>query len=113
MKAMSSGLLNKGTTGIVVYQMTEEQLNELAAQVARQVGQTLLLQETTPKQNEKRWIPRKEAAGIIGVSLPTLHNLMNQGAIISRKIGRKTLIDETDLMRKLEAGKLAKYKRKR
>lgn len=53
---------------------------------------------------------RKEAADLLHVSLVSVHSLMNRGAITFRKVGRRTLIDRADLLKKIESGELAKYK---
>lgn len=57
------------------------------------------------------WGSRKDAAAIAGISLPTVHALIKQGIIISRKLGRRTLINLTDLREKLANGGVSKYKR--
>lgn len=71
---------------------------------------TAVVEEKSVPQTVE-WGSRKDAAAIVRISLPTLHALINQGIIISRKIGRRTLINLTDLREKLANGEVCKYKR--
>ena len=56
------------------------------------------------------WGSRHDASIIVGVSLPTIHALIGQGLIVARKVGRRTLINLTDLREKLASGEICKYK---
>lgn len=72
---------------------------------------------SVPQHQEKEpqgadWGTREDACRILHCSFPTIHAYMRQGAVIYRKVGRKTLIDLPDLRKKLEAGELAKYSRR-
>lgn len=62
------------------------------------------------KEPEDEWGSRQEGADLIRCSLPTLHGLINQGLLETRKLGRKTLINLSDLRRKLEGGEIRKYR---
>lgn len=66
-----------------------------------------------PEPNEKKpeWGSRKDAAEIAGISLPTVHSLIKQGLIVSRKLGRRTLINLADFREKLASGEISRYKR--
>ncbi len=65
-----------------------------------------------PQADVIEWGSRVDACKIAGgISMPTLHNLMNCGAVEYRKCGRKTLVNLTDLRAKIASGEIAKYKR--
>lgn len=98
--------------GMVVYQMTEAQISELASQIAERIAAKTAAPQVLPvSAPDPVWISRQDAAARMGISLPSLHGLMNKGAISFRKAGRRTLIDGRDLMAKLASGELSKYKR--
>lgn len=109
---MFNSLKNGNAAGMVVYQLTEAQVSELAAQIAMQIATNMGAPQVLPSSPQDAiWISRNDAAKKIGVSLPTLHGLINRGAIMARKVGRRTLVNAPDLMSKLASGELAKYKR--
>ena len=54
------------------------------------------------------WGSRQDAAEIAGISLPTLHALIGQGLVEARKVGRRTLINLSDLREKLASGEISK-----
>lgn len=56
------------------------------------------------------WGSRHDAAVIAAISLPTLHALIGQGLVEARKVGRRTLINLSDLREKLASGEISKYK---
>lgn len=111
---MENNSIQKGSTaGMVVYQLTEAQIQELAASIAREVVNAQGAKPAVLPAGDSQpvWISREDAAKKIGISLASLHGLMNKGAIVFQKSGRRTLINAADLMEKLASGKLAKYKR--
>lgn len=55
---------------------------------------------------------RADACDFLKVSLPTLHALMNQGLVKFKKVGRKTIINLTDLKRAVADGRIVKYQHK-
>ena len=66
-----------------------------------------------PKQEEPSYLTRKEAAEMLKVSLPTLHAMINAGAIKVTKAGQRTLIERSRFESDLADGKLAKYSRRK
>ena len=109
---MSTNKIQGNAAGMVVYQMTEAQISELAAQIAERIAAKTAAPQVLPvSEPDPVWISRQDAAARMGISLPSLHGLMNKGAISFRKAGRRTLIDGRDMMAKLASGELAKYKR--
>lgn len=58
------------------------------------------------------WGTREDACALLKISFPSLHRLINEGALISEKTGRKRLVNLTDARRKLESGQLRKYGRR-
>ena len=109
-------LINKSNAaGMVVYQLTEAQIDRLVEHLSSQIAAKVAVNAATqvlPSAPEAAiWISRADAAKRIGVSMPTLHSLINRGAIMARKVGSRTLVNAPDLMTKLASGELAKYKR--
>ncbi|MBR1494572.1 MAG: helix-turn-helix domain-containing protein [Acidaminococcaceae bacterium] len=101
---------NGNAAGMVVYQLTEAQVEELASQIAAKIAVNST-QVLPSSPDAAIWISRADAAKRIGISLPTLHGLINRGAVMAQKVGRRTLVNGPDLMSKLASGELAKYKR--
>lgn len=56
------------------------------------------------------WGSRHDAAGIAGISLPTLHGLISQGLVEARKVGRRTIVNLSDLREKIRTGEVSKYR---
>ena len=81
--------------------------------VSRAIRDAMLLQPQPPQEVRAvpEWGSRHDAAVIVGVSLPTIHALIGQGLVEARKVGRRTLINLSDLREKLENGTLGKYKK--
>ena len=102
---------NGNAAGMVVYQLTEAQVEELASQIAAKIAVNASTQVLPTAPDAAIWISRADAAKRIGISLPTLHGLINRGAVMAQKVGRRTLVNGPDLMSKLASGELAKYKR--
>lgn len=55
---------------------------------------------------------RADACDYLKISFPTLHGLINQGLVKIKKVGRKTLVDMTDLRRAVADGRIVKYQHK-
>ena len=103
-------------TGMVVFQMTDEQLPSLANLIADQVAERLnecnKASVIVPPTTGVEWGTRQQAADLATVSLPTLHGLIRDGLVLTTKIGRRTSVNLTDLRGKLASGELAKYRRR-
>lgn len=72
------------------------------------------LQESKPLENPNpvpEWGSRHDATVIAGISLPTLHALISQGLVVARKVGRRTLINLSDLREKLASGEISRYRK--
>lgn len=61
------------------------------------------------ERQEPKMYTRQELAKRLGVSLPTLHNLINQGIITPIHIGAKPLFSARDIEAAINGGSLAKY----
>lgn len=95
--------------------LTEESRQEFISDITQSVLNALHQKgfvSADSRGPEDSWGTRQDACTLLKCSLPTLHMFMSRGAIIFQKIGRKTLVNLSDLQRKLEAGQLAKYHRK-
>lgn len=90
-------------TGITVNDLLEKigliidgKLSELAIQ--------------NPKENQSKFISRKEVARLLKVSLPTLHDYTKYGWLQSYKIGKRVLYKHEEVLACIE--KVATYNRK-
>ena len=93
----------------IVCTISPEQLESMiSAAVIKAMGN--VTPPTPAKEPEDEWGSRQEGADLIRCSLPTLHGLITQGLLETRKLGRKTLINLSDLRRKLEGGEIRKYR---
>lgn len=111
-KQFKSGI----AAGMVVYQLSDEQLPSLASLIAEQVANRIsgsdMVGVLVPASNDVEWGTRQQAADLATISLPTLHALIREGLVLTTKIGRRTSVNLTDLREKLAAGELAKYRRR-
>ena len=64
------------------------------------------------QEPQDEWGTREDATKVLKISYPSLHRLINQGALKTQKAGRKRLVNLTDARRKLESGELKKYGRR-
>lgn len=93
----------------IVCTISPEQLESMiSAAVIKALG--TMTPPTPAKEPEDEWGSRQEGANVVRCSLPTLHGLISQGLVETRKLGRKTLINLTDLRRKVASGEIRKYK---
>lgn len=91
-----------------------EYFSELVYNSVVRALRDLLPQQPQPQREAQpvpEWGSRHDASVIAGVSLPTIHALIDQGLIVARKVGRRTLINLSDLREKLASGEISKYKR--
>lgn len=84
-------------------------INEIAKEAYKQAFTEIM--ERMAKQ-EPRMYTRKEVAERLGVSLPTIHLLMNQGILKPNYVGRKPLFKAQDIEEAISTGELRKYKRR-
>lgn len=83
---------------------------ELAAELHDEAKQAVK-NELENAQLPPIYLSRTQAAAALGVSLPTLHSLMNQGALPFVKIGSSTKIPKDGLEKAMKNG-LKKYARR-
>ena len=95
-------------TAIVCTISPERLESMISAAVVRALGN--VTPPAPAKEPEDEWGSRQEGADVIRCSLPTLHGLIGQGLVQTRKVGRRTLINLSDLRRKLKDGEIRKYK---
>ena len=48
------------------------------------------------------WLTRKQVKEIYNISYPTIHKLMNEGKLASKRLGRKRLFKRTEVNRLFE-----------
>jgi len=61
------------------------------------------------KGEEPKYYNRQELAKLLHVSLPTIHNLMNRGVIIPKRVGKKVLFSQDEIRESIAHGELSKY----
>ncbi len=83
---------------------------ELAAELHDEARQAVK-NELENRELPPIYLSRTQAAAALGVSLPTLHALMNQGALPFVKIGSSTRIPKAELEKAMKNG-LRKYQRR-
>ncbi len=93
----------------IIYQVSGQDLKDFALEIVAQVREA----NTRANAHQDEWGSREQAANILGVCLASVHSLMNRGALETRKIGRRTLINLSRLRRDLGSGELGRYKRMR
>lgn len=93
----------------IVCTISPEQLESMiSAAVIKAMGN--VTPPAPAKEPEDEWGSRQEGADLIRCSLPTLHGLISQGLVQTSKVGRRTLINLSDLRRKVKSGEIRKYK---
>lgn len=92
------------------YALSEAQLEALASRIAGMVADGVKA-SPVPSHNDPAWISRQDTAKMLGVSLQTVASLLKRGALSYKRVNSRVLIDRADLVAKLRAGSLAKYKR--
>lgn len=71
-----------------------------------------VVEELKAQPQDIRTVSRQEAAKSLGISLPTLDNLIKDGTLRAVKAGRRVVIKETEIQSLLESGISYKYLRK-
>lgn len=94
--------------------MEEEIKNIVTACIVANVP--VIAQAVIDKLNEQpkkiKTLSRREAANSLGVSLPTFDTLIDNGTIRARKVGRRVLIPESEVLSLLESNEPYKYQRR-
>lgn len=100
--------------GKIIYQVTAEDLEELARRIARKVlAEQRKEQEAEPDPEQPpRFYTRQQCADMLKCSLPTIHKLANEGEIKVTKLGRATRIFADDFDERFKSGRLKKYARR-
>lgn len=99
--------INNGSKQELVQMITEAVLAALQG-----AGINSIIAHPEISAPKDKWGSRQEACTLICCSLPTLHQMMRQGCVEYRKVGRRTLVNLSVLQNRLENGELAKYHRK-
>lgn len=64
----------------------------------------------SPKEN--KYLTRQQVADMLNIKFPTLHAWINEGKLIARKIGGRTLFLEDEVKQAIEKKEVYKFKRK-
>lgn len=94
----------------IVAEMLAAMKSELAAELHDEMRQEVK-NELENRELPPTYLSRTQAAAALGVSLPTLHALMNCGALPFVKIGSSTKIPKEGLEKAMKAG-VKKYGRR-
>lgn len=87
---------------LTLVQVSPERLSEI---VSEAVSSALVEQ-----RQEKRYLTRDQVTKMLSISLPTLHAWINEGKIIARKVGRRTLFLEEEINQSIERKEVFKFK---
>lgn len=94
---------------VVYLQVTEADLEKFGLALIAKAREDYAAQQKESTVEE--WGTRKDACTYLGgISLPTLHSMMNAGEVRFRKAGRRTLIDMGKLRRDWNAGRIGQKK---
>ena len=101
-------------SSILLHEITPEQFKELFLEAFQEAtgkkpeyygmsinGKTFSHQDDKSSSKEK-YLTRKQAASILQISLPTLHQYTKQGLITSFRIGNKVRYKESDIKSALQ-----------
>lgn len=91
------------------YQIQAEDLRGLIFAAVAEALEGKTAPPSLPDAARVEWGSRHDASVIASVSLPTIHALIGQGLIEARKVGRRTLINLSDLREKLASGEISRY----
>ena len=90
--------------------ISEDELRQIVEESCTKAIEKAQLGRAEAETVEATWGGRKEAADLLKISLPTLHNLMKRGLLEYRKVGpRRTLINLTKLRGDIASGRLGRY----
>lgn len=90
---------------ILIRNLTVEELQDIIRTTVREEIQ----QTSTFKNNETRYLTRKEAAAFLKISLPTLNNYTKVGIINGFRVGTRVLYKLEDLELNLNAIVTSRY----
>lgn len=94
--------------GHVIYQLSSDDLWDFGLRLIAKVREDDA--EKRKREQTEELGSRQDAAEYLKVSLPTIHAMINRGKIKAVKVGRRTLIDMTDLKCKVANGEIGRYK---
>lgn len=97
-------MTNKTMT--TIYVVNGEQLALMGETIAKSVVDMLKEMEEAKKP---RYISRKEVAELLGVTLPSIHNYVNQGLLKPCYIGGKPRFNATEIEQSMREGKIGRY----
>lgn len=93
--------------------MSSDDLRAIIAQAAEEAAEKVYDRMISCPPVEGVLGTRQEVCDFLKISKPTFHSLANKGAFRITKIGRRTLVDMSDLRAKVESGEISRYKHSR
>jgi excisionase family DNA binding protein len=91
-------------------QITQSFVDFIKPLIKQSVREAMTELEVEQKEQQPRFITRKQVAEMLGVSLVTVHSYINKGLLNARKIGNKTLFAEGEVLRAIKGRKVYKFK---
>lgn len=90
-----------------VYGVTPEQLAASFALTAEVTFKKLLadFMQQAGEPKEDRLLDRKEVCKLLHISLTSLHDKMKTGALPYKRLGRRVLFQESEVMKAIETGR--------
>lgn len=89
---------------------TEEEINQMIEQSAMKAFD-IMMKKAESRKSENKFITIEETAALLKVSKQTIRNYITKGALNSKKIGRRLLVNRESIENNLQTVKSLKYKR--
>lgn len=90
---------------------SEEEYNRYQEDMIEKVVERVLEKATTPKTNE--YLTRQQVAKMLNIGLTAVHDRMNDGTLIARKIKGRTLFLRSEVEEAIEKKEIFRYKRRK
>lgn len=94
---------------IIYTTLTESELTEIIKECLKSE-----LQQSIPNTSDavkEEYLTRKEASGVLRISLPTLHQLIKSNTLTAYRIGGRVLLNKSEVLDSIRQINISKYKR--
>jgi excisionase family DNA binding protein len=91
--------------------LIEMGLGDLEETIRKVIREEFTSRATINNKKEEKVITRKQAAGMLGVSLPTLSNLIKEGDIPAYHLGGQIRFIESEVLSSIKLVQTKKYNR--
>ncbi len=94
------------THSTILHNVQPDELATLFANVAEATYKKLLAESHhTPEQKEDRLLSRKDVCALLHISFTSLHDKMKSGALPFKRLGRRILFQESEVMKAISTTK--------